>query len=242
MGDLRSPQSTGSLARGVFSAYHDLNFTNADSSSQERLQLQWSDYYRIDFSTLVFGGSVTFRWGDKTASVTPVIGTSSGAIDPTGTLPSVQAAMNSLFGASNVRVQLSDPFTPGSPASNPSYEVHFRGSLARQDISPNLLIETNNLLSGGSGSSITLTGVPSLDTELDVVTRGALNHNIDNGTIVVATIPSPIVRYTNGPAGSLLNSTGATRTINRLGGFVNVTSPQAAEIARVNWGLSMLHL
>lgn len=230
MADLRSLQTTETSAKGVFSAYHDLNFTNADASTEERLQLQWSDYYRINFSPNVFGGSVTFRWGDKTATVTP--GLSGGAISASNTLEPVRAAMNSLFGADNVRVQLTDPFTPGVPAVNPSYEVHFRGSLARQDLMPDLIIESNNLTAVGSTPSVTLTGVSTLDPELEVVTRAALNHNIDNGSVVVAGVPSPIVRYTNGPAGSLLNSSGATRTLNRIGGFANVTSPQDSEIAQ----------
>lgn len=230
MADLRSPATTSTTARGVFSAYHDLNFTNADQSTTERLQLQWSDYYRISFSPLVFGGSVTFRWGDKTATVTPTL--SGGAISAGGTLEAVRTAMNSLFGAENVRVNPTDPFTPGVSVINPIYEVHFRGSLARQDLSPNLVIDSSSLNAPNGVTPITLTGAPSLDPELEVITRAALNHNIDNGSIVSAGVPSPIVRYTNGPAGALLDSTGATRTVNRLGGFANVTSPQDPEVAQ----------
>lgn len=230
MADLRSPATTSTTARGVFSAYHDLNFTNADQSADERLQLQWSDYYRISFSPLVFGGSVTFRWGDKTATVTPTL--SGGAISASGTLEAVRTAMNSLFGAENVRVNPTDPFTPGVSVINPIYEVHFRGGLARQDLSPNLVIDSSSLNAPNGVTPITLVGAPSLDPELEVITRAALNHNIDNGSIVSAGVPSPIVRYTNGPAGALLDSTSATRTVNRLGGFANVTSPQDPEVAQ----------
>ena len=41
MADLRAKPA------GVFSAYHDLNYTNADGTNVERLQLQWSEYNAI---------------------------------------------------------------------------------------------------------------------------------------------------------------------------------------------------
>lgn len=229
MADLRSLLTTGTQPRGVFSAYHDMNITNADQSTNDRLQLQWSDYYRVTFDSFVTGGSVTFRWGDRTATMTPAL--DFGTIYPAGSLEPLRAAMNSLFGAENVRVQPVDPFVPGIEQPNADYEIHFRGSLARQDLSPNLIIESSTLTAPVGRTPITLTGASSLDPELDVIARGALNHNIDNGVVTTPAGSSPVVRYTNGPSGSLLDPSGATQTLNRVGGFANVTSPQSQSVA-----------
>ncbi len=229
MKDLRSLATSHTNPRGVFSAYHDFHYTNEDGSTSEKLQLQWSDYFRIKFSTLTFGGSVTFGWGAQSVTVNPVF--AFGEIDPEATLTAVRTAMNSLFGADNVRVQPFEPFQPGTPLKNAEYEVHFRNNLARQDVTPNLAVVADNLQVAGAGPGIELTTVSNVTPANDFVAAGALEHNVDNGSITNSAGTSPIIRYTNGPAGILLDSTNATQTLQRLGGFANVTASQSAAIA-----------
>ncbi|MBU6172465.1 MAG: tandem-95 repeat protein [Planctomycetes bacterium] len=233
MKDLRSPTSGTGTAQGVFSAYHDLNFSNEDGSGAEKLQLQWGEFNRLTLNPTITGGSFTLRYGtQETASITPVI--RSGAISGSSTRPLVQTALEGVFGAGNIRVTPADPGNPSSP----DYAISFIGALARREITPEGSIGANSLVASNGNASATFQPLVNPSPVADVVARAAMNHNIDNGVFEVDPGPPPqtvqIVRYTNGPAGSLLDQSPAnspTRTIRRLGGFANVTTPQDSEVA-----------
>ena len=61
--DLRTPSPAG-----VFSAYHELTYANADSTTTEKLQLQWGEFDRLDIQSNVRGGTFTLTYGAETTA------------------------------------------------------------------------------------------------------------------------------------------------------------------------------
>jgi hypothetical protein len=236
MTDLRRPTTHGGAApRGVFSAYHDLNYTNADGSTPEKLQLQWGEFNRLTLNQNITGGSFTLGYGTQTTAAIAPAFDSFGILDTELTRGLIQTRLAALFGADNVRVS----FAEAPSTSKPDYAINFIGSLARTDITPEGVVASDNL-TGGTGARVTLTTRVNPSPVQDEVARAALNHNVDNGTTTGGTGTSPIVRYTNGSAGSLLDAdplTPAKRTIRKLGGFANQTSEQSPQVATLYLGV-----
>ena len=229
MTDLRRQATHQSNPKGVFSAYHDLNFTNADNSAAEKLQLQWGEVNRLTINPSVTGGSFTLKYGDKSTSAIAPVFDNLGILDTLSTRAVVQTRLEAIFGVGNVRVA----FAEAPNTSKPDYAISFIGDQARKDITPEGVVELNNLVSAVE-PKVTLTTRANPTPTSDDVTRAALNHDINNGTFDNGTGPSPIVRYTNGQAGSLLDvdqTNPAKRTVRRLGGFANQTAEQNPQIA-----------
>lgn len=228
MTDLRRPLTHQSNPKGVFSAYHDLNFTNADNTSAEKLQLQWGESNRLTLNPNVVGGSFTLRYGTKVTSAIAPVFDNFGILDTVATRAVIQTRLEGIFGAGNVRVS----FAEAPSNSKPDYAISFIGTEARKDITPEGVVDQNNLISSVE-PKVTLTPLANPMPSNDAVARAALNHDINNGTFDNGAGPSPIVRYTNGQAGSLDvdPNNPAKRTLRRLGGFANQTSEQNPQVA-----------
>jgi len=214
--DLRAPTPSG-----VFSAYHDLSFTNADGSTDEKLQLQWGEFNQLDVLNNVRSGTFTLTYGTETTA--PIaIAFNNGIYSANGTVTNIRTAIQALpsVGTGNVRVS-----SLNSPTSF-RFGINFIGQRARTNfVDP--VVGANNLSSDGSGAvTLTVTGQANPDPTSDLVSRVARNHNLDNGTFIDGTgTESPVTRYTNGPDGVLKSNTpSATRTMTLLGGFSSVTS------------------
>jgi hypothetical protein len=236
MTDLRRPATHGGATpQGVFSAYHDLNFTNADGSAAEKLQLQWGEFNRLTLSQSITGGSFTLRYGTQTTAAIAPVFDEFGVLDNEATRSLIQTRLAALFGANNVRVA----FVEAPNTSKPDYAINFIGTLARTDITPEGVVASDNL-TGGTGARVTLTTRVNPSPVQDEVARAAINHDVDNGTTTTGTGTVDNPRYTSGRSGSLLDFdplTPAKRTLSRLGGFANVIVPLRPQVATLYLGI-----
>jgi hypothetical protein len=207
--------------RGVFSAYHDLSFTNADGLTNEKLQMQWGEFNQLDIQNNARNGTFTIQYGSQTTA--PISLAFNGNIyNAQGTVANIRSAIEALpsVGTGNVRVSTLN--------SNTSFRfgINFVGQLARTNfVDPT--IASNNFDTVGGAVAVTITGQANPDPSLDSVARVARNHNLNNGTFVDPGTGEvvPVTRYTNGPDGVLRTSTGtSTRTIGLLGGFATSQS------------------
>ncbi len=223
--DLRSDPGN---PQGVFSAYHDLSFTNADGSTAEKLQFQWGEYNQIDIGSSVRGGTFTIKYGAQTtAAISPAFITGGGGsriYDAAGTAINIRNALLALssIGTGNVTVRTL------TNASTSRFGVNFVGSLAHTDVPDILEVGVNNLVDGQVPAvPVTLTiGQNSADPSLDIVASVARNNALTNtfGTVTG-------LQYINGLDGRLLPavSGSATRTVTLMGGFSNKNSLLLAE-------------
>ncbi|MEQ1829468.1 MAG: Ig-like domain-containing protein [Pirellula sp.] len=202
--------------RGVFSAYHDLSFTNADGSVDEKLLMQWGEFNQLDIQNNARLGTFTIRYGSETT--TPISLAFNGNIyNAAGTVANIRNAIQALpsVGAGNVRV------ASLNSATSFRFGISFIGQLSRTNV-VDPVIASNNFDTAGGAVAVTITGQASPDPSLDTVARVARNHNLDNGTFIDPGTGEvvPVTRYTNGPDGVLRTSNGtATRTVGLLGGF-----------------------
>ena len=212
--DLRTPSPAG-----VFSAYHDLSYANADNAVTEKLQLQWGEFNRLDIQSNVRGGTFTLTYGTETTAPIAVafIG---GIYSVSGTATNIRNAIQALpsVGTGNVKVAVL--------SSNFSFGINFIGDRARTDF-VNPVIGSNNL-TGGSGEAVTLAIVGQVNpspTDTDVA-KVARNHNLSNGTFVDGTGEVvAVTRYTNGQDGvAKSDAPAAKRTVTLLGGFSSTTN------------------
>lgn len=207
--DLRTPSPSG-----VFSAYHDLSYSNADNSTNEKLQLQWGEFNRLDIQSNVRGGTFTLTYGAETTAPIAVAFTN-GIYSISGTATNIRNAIQALpsVGTGNVKVSVL--------SSNFSFGINFIGDRARTNfVDP--VIGSNNL-TGGSGEAVTLAVVGQTNpspTNTDVA-KVARNHNLSNGTFIDGTGQDvPVTRYTNGQDGVAKSDVPASkRTVTLLGGF-----------------------
>ncbi len=207
--DLRTPSPSG-----VFSAYHDLSYSNADNSTNEKLQLQWGEFDRLDIQSNVRGGTFTLTYGAETTAPIAVAFTN-GIYSISGTATNIRNAIQALpsVGTGNVKVSVLN--------SNFSFGINFIGDRARTNfVDP--VIGSNNL-TGGSGEAVTLSVVGQANpspTNTDVA-KVARNHNLSNGTFIDGTGQEvPVTRYTNGQDGVAKSDAPASkRTVTLLGGF-----------------------
>jgi len=173
-----------SAPQGIFSAYHDLSYTNADGSPVEKLQFQWGEYNQIDIGNSVRGGTFTIKFGtETTAPIAPAFFTGGGGTqiyDDVGTATNIRNALQALpsIGAGNVSVRLL------SSTTTSRFGVNFIGALAHTDVPNSLQVGVNNLVDGVP-NPITLTiGQNSADPTLDIVSSVARNNNLHHVRVV----------------------------------------------------------
>ncbi len=212
-----------SSPQGVFSAYHDLSYTNADGAPVEKLQFQWGEYNQIDIANTLRGGTFTIAYGSEvTAPIAPAFFTGGGGgqiYDEVGTAVNIRNALQALpsIGAGNIAVRNL------SSESTFRFGVNFIGNLAHTDVANALTVGSNNLLDG-SNQPIALTiGQNSADPSLDIVSAVARNNNLNNDFRDGTGQTVPGVKYINGPDGRLKTpvANSPTRTVTLLGGFAN---------------------
>ena len=217
MADLRGNPS------GIFSAYHDLNFTNRDGSAAEKIQLQWSEYNSLKLRQSdpngTIGGSFRLAYGSEITSLIPIATTSPrpGVTIPSksGTADNLRTALEGLpgIGAGNVVVNVNEI----DPDPGFNFDIFFRNAKARTDM-PNASIAENNLTAtlGVINPTITFQDAPS--PSQTVVARAAMNYK---------PIAAQFPLYVNGPNGVLDESSSATgkRTLKNLGSFSNSSAP-----------------
>ena len=217
MADLRGNPS------GIFSAYHDLNFTNRDGTSGEKIQLQWSEYNSLKLRQSdpngTIGGSFRLAYGSEITSLIPIATTSPrpGVTIPSksGTADNIRTALEGLpgIGAGNVVVNVNEI----DPDPGFNFDIFFRNAKARTDI-PNASIAENNLTAtlGVINPTITFQDAPS--PSQTVVARAAM---------IYKPITTQFPLYVNGPNGVLDESSVATgkRTVKNLGSFSNSSAP-----------------
>lgn len=213
MADLRGNPS------GVFSAYHDLNFTNRDGTSAEKMQLQWSEFNALKLRQSdpngTIGGSFRLAYGSEITSSIAIATTSPrpGVTIPSksGTAANIKTALEGLpgIGVGNVVVNVNEI----DPDPGFNFDIFFRNSKARLDI-PNASIAENNLTATLGVINPTITSQDSPSPTQTVVARAAMNYK---------PIAAQFPLYVNGPNGVLDESASATgkRTLKNLGSFSN---------------------
>jgi hypothetical protein len=221
---------------GVFSAYHDLSFTNSDSSTEEKMQLQWSDYNSLKIgmpnlgggSIAILTGSFKLQYGtERTAAINiatrvPAPGRPP-VTDAAGTAVNIQAALEQLpgIGVGNVVVRVNTI----DPSLGYNFDVFFRNAKARTNMPAPTIEETNFTVSTGGAPTATISDITNPTPANADASRGALNY--------VFAGQNPL--YVNGPNGTLseISGTPGGRRMNLMGGFSNSSStipqPQAFE-------------
>ena len=217
MADLRGNPS------GVFSAYHDLNYTNRDGTSAEKMQLQWSEYNSLKLRQSdpngTIGGSFRLAYGSEITTLIPIATTSPrpGVVIPSKplTAANIKSALEALpgIGAGNVVVNVNEI----DPDPGFNFDIFFRNAKARVDM-PNASIAENNLTATLGVINPTITFQDSPSPTQTVVARAAMNYK---------PIASQFPLYVNGPNGVLDESGSATgkRTVKNLGSFSNSSAP-----------------
>ena len=217
MADLRGNPS------GVFSAYHDLNFTNRDGTSAEKMQLQWSEYNALKLRQSdpngTIGGSFKLAYGSETTATIPIATTNPrpGVTIPSKSLTAanIKSALEALpgIGVGNVVVNVNEI----DPDPGFNFDIFFRNAKARVDM-PNATIAENNLTATLGVINPTITSQDSPSPTQTVVARAAMNYK---------PIATQFPLYVNGPNGVLDESASATgkRTVKNLGSFSNSSAP-----------------
>lgn len=217
MADLRGNPS------GIFSAYHDLNFTNRDGSVAEKIELQWSEYNSLKLRQSdpngTIGGNFRLAYGSEISSLIPIATTSPrpGVTIPSksGTADNIRIALEGLpgIGAGNVVVNVNEI----DPDPGFNFDIFFRNTKARTDM-PNASIAENNLTATLGVINPTITFQDSPSPSQTVVARAAMNYK---------PTATQFPLYVNGPNGVLDESSSATgtRTLKNLGSFSNSSAP-----------------
>lgn len=201
--------------RGVFSAYHDLMYRNADGSTSEKLLFQWGEFNQLDIDGTARSGTFTLRYGPSPADQTaPIaIALSSGFPDSVATAANIRTALEGLssVGQGNVKVVALNGGTL-------QFGINFIGRLARTDFVDPMIGSNNVVNSLGAPVAMTITGQTNPAPTQDSVARVARNHDLNNDTF-----PNEgVTKYINGPSGVLIQPTDpAARTVTLLGGFSN---------------------
>lgn len=213
MTDLRRP-----TPRGVFSAYHDLNFTNADGADTEKLQLQWGRFNQVEIQNSATGGSFRLRYGTGPQNETAPIQLAfdGGVQDSVATALNIQTALEgiSAVGAGNVRV-----YAVQDTNTTFRFGISFINARAREN-SFDVTVSSNSLTGVGS-PTVVITNQNADPADLDV-TRPARRHDVG----------VPQSQYINGVDGVLRTTTDpATRQVALIGGFSNSSSFLPATVA-----------
>jgi hypothetical protein len=222
--DLRRVNSTDpdrvGNPRGVFSAYHDLNYTN-EVGTAEKLLFQWGEFNQLSIRNSATGGTFRLRFGtDETASI-PVAFTQEGVQDSPVTAANIQAAIAALPGyAGNVKVN------PGKDTDTEYFfDIAFVNGRSRTNI-PDFTVSANNL----TGVSPTITPVTQANPNpaSSNVAAAGLRHDLG--------LPGDVLtQYSNGKDGKLQKTStdpaAGSYQIALMGGFTrssNFLSPSVA--------------
>ncbi len=218
MVDLRSP------AQGVFSAYHEISYTNSDGSAGEKLQYQWGEYNQIDLGLGVFGGTFRIQYGaEVTGPISPGIFTDPDtqlqSYDPDLTAINIRNAIQALpsVGAGNVVVDALDQRTTSR------FGVNFIGALAHTDVPNSLTAGPNNLVDRGGAPVTLVIGQNTADPSVGLVASVGRKHDLNNDFIDGTGRPATGVQYINGTDGRLKTplANSAVNTITLVGGFAD---------------------
>lgn len=193
--DLRRVNSTDAdrvgNPTGVFSAYHDLNYTN-EVGTAEKLLFQWGEFNQLSIRNSATGGTFRLRFGTDETDPIPVAFTLGGVQDSPVTAASIQAAIAKLPGyAGNVKV------TPGKDTNTEYvFDITFVNGRSRTNV-PDFTVSANNL----TGVSPTITPVTQSNPNPSAgkVASAGLNHNL----VLPLTGGSTTPPYLNGPDGRL---------------------------------------
>jgi hypothetical protein len=191
--DLRRVNSTDpdrvGNPRGVFSAYHDLNFTN-DVGTAEKLLFQWGEFNQLSIKNSATGGTFRLRYGANETAAIPVAFAAGGVQDSPVTAANIQAAIEALpgFGAGNVKV------VPGKDTDfDYFFEISYVNALSRTNI-PDFTVSANNL----TGVSPTITPVTQANPNPATTSVAAAGLKHDLG------LPNDVLtQYSNGRDGKL---------------------------------------
>jgi len=211
--DLRRVNSTDpdrvGNPRGVFSAYHDLNYTN-DAGTAEKLLFQWGEFNQLSIRNSATGGTFRLRYGANETAPIPIAFTLGGVQDSPITAANIQAAIEALpgFGAGNVKV------VPGKDTDfEYFFEISYINGLSRTNV-PDFTVSANNL----TGSSPTITPVTQANPNpaTSSVAAAGLKHDLG--------LPSDVLtQYSNGRDGKLQKTSTDPATgsyqIALMGGF-----------------------
>jgi large repetitive protein len=225
--DLRRP-ANGQTPRGVFSAYHDLNFANADpADATDRLQYQWGEFDLIKIQDNVISGSFQVQYGSDTSAAISLVFVN-GVQDSTGTAAAIQSELEKLpsIGAGNVKVLLlqdervPDPGNPGNFINFYRFGASFINQRARTDVA-NPTVVANNLASFNTTPVIlTVAGQTNPDPSTQSVAQAGRKHDIKTTTPAVP----DNTQFTNGPDGILKSVNASTKQLALLGGFTGAST------------------
>ncbi len=215
--------------QGVFSAYHDLSYTNVDTvnPASEKLEYQWGEYNQIDIGSSVRGGTFTIKFGpgatDVTGPIAPAFRTGgSGAqiYDAALTAVNIRNALSVPFGSGNISVRVLTSTTSSR------FGVNFIGNLAHTDVPNTLEVGVNGLVDGANQPISLTIGQNTADPSQDVVAAVGRKHNLDNNFVDNTGTTVTGVKYLNGPDGVLKTPVvgSPTRTITLMGGFSDKNS------------------
>ena len=208
--DLRSTPS------GVFSAFSDFNYTNADGSSAEKMQLQWGEYNSIAIGAGALAGTFQMKYGaNTTANISlGLVEVSAGTFILNGkqTASKIQSALERLpsIGVGNVLV---------TSKNQSQFSVSFVNALARTDI-PNPEIVNNTLNTGGNAPAsvaVTASGISNPSPTNPLTLEAAINKT---------PLPNQAVLYINGEIGNYIDATAVVpgkRVLEGVGGFSSVS-------------------
>jgi large repetitive protein len=175
---------------GVFSAYHDLNYTN-EVGTAEKLLFQWGEVNQLGIRNSVTGGTFRLSYGAgiQTDPIS-VAFTPDNVQESEATARNIQAAIEKLpgFGAGNVKVALGKD-------TNTEYffEISYVNALSRTNV-PDFTVSANNL----TGVSPTITPVTQANPNpaTSSVAAAGLTHDL-------GTPGEPLTQYSNGQDGKL---------------------------------------
>ena len=238
--DLRRPANNTGIPSGVFAGYHDLNYSTDPSSggdlTAERLQFQWGEFSRLTIGPEVTGGTMSLRFGSSVATFAPAFNTPIPGftfLDPIQTATNIRTSLEGALGVGNVSVFDATPATPANSPQVPyQFRISFTGSLSRQDIKPELLIESNNLTPANvQGTLVTQPTLPVPDPATEKLVARAGLTVVDNGQFNNGAGPTDNPDFVNGQEGTLLGVGTTKTTLRSLGGFVDKTNSQPIQVA-----------
>ena len=175
--------------RGVFSAYHDLNFTN-EAGTEEKLLFQWGEFNQLSVRNSATGGTFRLRYGVNETTPIPSAFTPGGVQDSPATAANIQAAIEALpnIGVGNVKV------VPGRDTDTEYFfDISYVNGLSRTNI-PDFTVSANNL----TGNTPTITPVTQANPNPSAsnVAAAGLRHDLG--------LPEDVLtQYTNGKDGKL---------------------------------------
>ncbi|MCU0712819.1 MAG: Ig-like domain-containing protein [Pirellula sp.] len=179
--DLRNQNVANPLRRyGVFSAYHDLRYENVDGSTDEKLELMWGEYNEVFIPSSVTSGSFQLRYAagggqpERIVQITPSY-VSTGGLNFASTRVAIFNALETAFGAGNIRITTPSPVRDGFLG----FGFNFQRSLSRVNI-VNAEIINNTLSASGTPIDPLYTNDANPSPTSLRTTVPARNHALEN--------------------------------------------------------------